>query len=185
MTVPSEKWREKGFSKEMTSEMRKGGGEGSPSRGSSDTSRRAWHILYTNIHICTFTPVMNINNLCCWKSFIAPMHFPSHGRGGDNIIPPLPKGRDQGSWSYLFLLADSRKYSEPRTPGYSGSGTSIERRERGNTCVLRGIENQGDQVLEAVGRLLALGVLIGELEIGRGEPAASAKHRAELGLQDT
>ena len=48
-----------------------------------------------------------------------------------------------------------------------------------------GIEDQGNQVLEAVGRLLELGVLTGGLGVGRREPPASAGHRAELGLQGT
>ena len=54
MTVPSEKWREKGFSKDMTSEeVRKGGGDSSPSRRPLD--KIVWHIFTPTLYLYLYT----------------------------------------------------------------------------------------------------------------------------------
>lgn len=105
----------RGFSVQMSSEVRKGG-EGSLSRGhsSSDTRRGAWHGLYRTSVSLSLT---GSQTLTIPAVSPPPLPLPSCGRGGNSVILPFLGAELKVQTALPFLPVDSWRYSEPRTPG--------------------------------------------------------------------
>lgn len=105
----------RGFSVQMSSEVRKGG-EGSLSRGhsSSDTQRGAWHGLYRTSVSMSLT---GSKTLTIPEVSPPPVPLPSCGRGGNSVILPFLGAELKVQTALPFLPVDSWRYSELRTPG--------------------------------------------------------------------